>query len=89
MDYLIEVPGIELGNSENPKVVRKYCNADMHDYGITISPVLILEDNKAEEPAIGDYEFVILFRTLSSINSMIEALEEIKCEFMKENIENG
>lgn len=85
------VLGIEFGNPSNPIAIGAMYNEEEKKYGITIYQVLNNEGLKPGDEVpferVGNLDFLLIFRTESSVNTMIDSLNWIK-DRMKEEKNN-
>lgn len=86
-----KVLGIEFGNPSNPIAIASVYNEEEKRHAVAIYPVL---NNEGLEPGdevpferVGDMDFLLAFRTESSVNTMIDSLNWIKNR-MKEEIKH-
>lgn len=83
------VLGIEFGNPSNPIAIGPMYNEEEKKYAITIYPVLNNEGLKSGDEVpferIGNLDFLLVFRTESSVNTMIDSLNWIKDRMKEEN----
>lgn len=95
MDEKITVHGIEFGDPENPKAIIAFLDkGNQHNqYGIGVYPILdntgIKLGDEVPFDRIGNLEFVILFRTETSVDTWIEHLKWIKETIRKINTCNN
>ena len=84
MDDKDMVLGIEFGDPDNPIAIAHIYNENEEKHAIAIHPVLNAEGlNPGDDvplDRIGDMDFLLIFRTESSVNTMIECLLDIKKE---------
>ena len=88
MDDKDTILGIEFGNPDNPMAITHIYNENEEKHAIALYPILNAEGlNPGDEvplDRIGDMDFLLIFRTESSVNTMIEYLSDIKEEMEKE-----
>ena len=89
MDNKDTILGIEFGDPDNPIAIAHIYNEIEEQHGIAIRPVLNTEGlNTGDDVSIdrvGDIEFLLIFRTETSVNTMIKCLLDIKEEMEQEN----
>lgn len=76
--------GIELGNPDNPIAIANIYNENEEEHGIAFYPVLNAEGlNTGDDISpdrVGNMDFILIFRTESSVNVMMDCLSNIKKE---------
>lgn len=74
--------GIEFDDPDNPIAIAHIYNENEEKHAIAIYPILNAEGlNSGDEvpsDRIGDMDFVLIFRTESSVNTMMKCLSHIK-----------
>lgn len=82
------VLGIEFGNPSNPIAIAALYNEQEEEYGIGIYPVLNNEGlkpgNEVPSDRVGAMDFLLIFRTETSVNTMIDNLNWIKYRMKEE-----
>lgn len=88
MDNKDTILGIEFGDPDNPIAIAHIYNENEEKHAIAIYPIL---NNEGLNPGdvvpndrTGDMDFLLIFRTESSVNTMIECLLDIKKEMEQE-----
>ena len=85
------VLGIEFGNPSNPIAIASMYSEEEKKYAVAIYPVLNNEGlgpgDEVPFERVGDMDFLLVFRTESSVNTMIDSLNWIK-DRMKEEKNN-
>jgi len=84
MDDKDTILSIELGNPDTPIAIANIYNENEEKYGIAFYPVLNAEGlNTGDDISpdrVGDMDFILIFRTESSVNVMMDCLSNIKKE---------
>lgn len=79
-----KILGIEFGNPDKPIAIANIYNENEEKHGIAFYPILNAEGlnigDDVPPDRIGDMDFMLIFRTESSVNAMIECLSNIKEE---------
>ena len=87
------VLGIEFGNPSNPIAIAAVYSEQEEKHGIAIYPVLNNDGLKPGDDVafdrVGDMDFLLIFRTETSINTMIDSLNWIKDRMKEEKEKNN